>query len=239
MGSAPVPQNRPEPRGAAPHDVRSAVVLDPEVPLETERRRADPGVLDPPLDRRVIERRLARAAVSKNPAAAFHVTQRPAEVAGKPLWIVAVIFAVVAAVCYLTFNAHHPDPDYLRAVKLVSDFELAKSPDAINYLDTIYTEALGDLERVDPTSISAGLASALTVDIRRKQNAFVDRMRANQARIDAERALTTARDETLFQAQKMNNGTDSGAAERVAATPAPECAEDAATRKRRAAEVTH
>jgi hypothetical protein len=167
----------------------------------------------------------------------FLVSERPAESASFPIWIVAAVTLAVVAVGYFTWNAHRQDPDYLRAVKLIANFELAKPPEAINYLDSIYTEALADLDRVDPTSVSARPAAALIVLIRNKQKAFTERLRKNQTRIDADRSATTARDEALFEAQKLHNGTDPGAADRVAAIPAPECAEDAASRKGRAAGI--
>lgn len=137
-------------------------------------------------------------------------------------------WAVLAAVL-LGFSwkmMHRPDPEFLRAQRMVADFERGKDADSINYKDPVYDDALEHLRAVAPVSGSAGDAARMSVDILRKRKAFEARLVASQAQIDKALADQAARTEAVLRGQQSTTGTDPDAAARLAAAAPAECQEE-------------
>jgi hypothetical protein len=73
------------------------------------------------------------------------------------------------------------DPNFLRAKESLSLYEAGRPEIERNYDSEIYANALADLGRVAPDSISVGPAAELVADIQFRTDAFHRRVRAQEA----------------------------------------------------------
>lgn len=82
------------------------------------------------------------------------------------------------------------DPNYRHATESLNQYEFERTELERNYDSAIYVEALDALAKVDPGSISADKASALTADINARTELFHRRI---AARTEAEQAIQNSR----------------------------------------------
>ena len=169
----------------------------------------------------------SKTAASSEPAApraAKFVIRRAPENSPVP-WQAWVALAVVL-VFFGWKMIHRADPHYLRAQRLVADFERGKTPEGINYQDPVYDEALDHLRSVSIASGSTAAATTMSNEILDKKKAFARRLKEAQARMDAERDDHAARVEAVLLAQQASTGTDTEAAARLTASASSECKEE-------------
>jgi len=81
------------------------------------------------------------------------------------------------------------DPNYVQATENLKQYELGRTELERNYDSPIYAEALDDLAKVDPGSLSADKAALLATDIKSRTDLFHRRI---AARTEAERAVQDA-----------------------------------------------
>ena len=110
-----------------------------------------------------------------------------------------VIIALLAGSLALWSATRGPDPHYIKARKMVTDYEFGKPLQLTNYEHPIYGEALGELALVDRDSISAEPAEALRVEIERNIEEFRLRQMRLSVRLDETRSKKQKREAREFQ----------------------------------------
>lgn len=145
-----------------------------------------------------------------------------------PTWAVGLLFAALALGGYRWLAAERVDKEFLRARKVVADYERGKDPETINYADPAYDEAIERLSTVDSGSASAAGAARLLDEIQDKRKAFHRRLQEAQAQMERAVAEREARSTALLAAQQASTGTDPEAAHRQyqAAATAAGCHEE-------------
>jgi hypothetical protein len=102
------------------------------------------------------------------------------------------------------------DSNFVRARESVNQYELGRPESERNYDSPVYADALADLGKVDPASISAEPARRLTEDINARAELFHRRIAARaeaeksivQERIDREKAFDAGRQAALLSQRK-------------------------------------
>jgi len=109
---------------------------------------------------------------------------------GSRLWVILGMLAIVGLSAYAVHSwLTRPDPHYLNAKRLVDTYESGRAPTARNYNNTIYDQALGELDLVEPESVSAPAAAELRADILHGREAFLAR-RAERNPVDKATVVT-------------------------------------------------
>ena len=128
----------------------------------------------------------SRKQTSHEPDSRFKVSDKvdsesrpPAGGATRILKVAFVIIVLLAGSLALWSAMRGPDPHYVTAKRLVTDYEYGKPKQLMNYEHPVYDEALGELALVDRNSPSAPAAEALKVEIERN----IEEFRLHQARI--------------------------------------------------------
>lgn len=167
----------------------------------------------------------AERAQGRRGKASFQIREEVQTSPRFPMWMFGVLFAGAALGGYRWFSSGRVDEEFLRTERLVSNYERGKEPEAINYLDPLYDEAMERLSRAGSGSLSAADAARLLAKIRNERKAFSQRLKDAQARMDRARADQEARTAALLAAQEASSGTDPSAASRQseAAATAPGC----------------
>ena len=112
---------------------------------------------------------------------------------------VIVIIALLAGSLALWSATRGPDPHYIKARKMVTDYEFGKPLQLTNYEHPIYGEALGELALVDRDSISAEPAEALRVEIERNIEEFRLQQMRLSVRLEETRSKKQKREAREFQ----------------------------------------
>jgi hypothetical protein len=94
-----------------------------------------------------------------------------------------------------------PDPHYLTAKKLVTDYEFGKPKQVRNYEHAAYHQALAELDLVDPDSESAGPAEAMRIELERKITAFREQQRKINERLSSARVRSKKKKAAEAQAR--------------------------------------
>jgi hypothetical protein len=97
-----------------------------------------------------------------------------------------------------------PDPHYLKAQQLVTDYEFGKPRESRNYDHANYREALAELALVDPDSRSADPAEALRIELERNIAEFRERQERLDRQLLAARAKSQRRRDLEQQARLRN-----------------------------------
>ena len=100
------------------------------------------------------------------------------------------------------FGGKVEDPSYLRARSNLNVYELGRPEAEKDYDSSLYADALIDLAKVEPDSISAGPAAALVADIKFKTDEFHRRVRAREATDEAARQARVTRQDEFMDAHE-------------------------------------
>jgi hypothetical protein len=102
------------------------------------------------------------------------------------------------------YATHRPDSHYLRAEKLVNDYEIGRPKQVRNYGHTIYRQALDELELVDSGSVSANSAVALQSRIERDVLEFSQRREVEQTTRSAAAEKKARREAAVVAARQWS-----------------------------------
>ena len=119
--------------------------------------------------------------------------------------IVVLLLVVAGAVAFaLARHRREADPHLVRARKLVAAYEDGRAPDARDYEHPVYAQALAELERVDPGSVSAAEATSLAGTLRAGAEAQSARALASREAVAARQARAQDRDDRTLEMQRRN-----------------------------------
>lgn len=151
-------------------------------------------------------RRSARRDLSRDRLRRTRHAPSPSKDQGRVLWpwVSAALVLVISVAAWS--RPELPDPHYLRARDLIENHELGKAPEALNYGDPVYTEAIDELRRVKRSSISSPSARQLEEELLAAVDAFREERQAGRSRADAVRAAARQRAATLERAQRFETG---------------------------------
>jgi hypothetical protein len=140
------------------------------------------------------------------------LSERPVEsrwVGPLPLAIGLIALAVILGFAHRIISRTE-DPHYVQAVGDLRQYETGRTAIELNYDAPVYANALSDLAKVDPGSISVEKAAALADDIKAKTELFHRRIAAQaeeqqaiqQANIDREKEYLDAYQRDLLSIKK-------------------------------------
>ena len=129
--------------------------------------------------------------------------------------LAAIVGLIVAAA---VLGVERPDPHFVKARQMVTNYEQGKSFERRNYGNQIYQAALDQLVQVDPESVSADPAKQLSDEIRNGMRDFEDR----QQQAKAERGLNLEEHQRARQRIQANNARERANPQ----TDFPECDEE-------------
>jgi hypothetical protein len=90
------------------------------------------------------------------------------------------ILVALAVVQVLRSRSSRPDPHFVAAKQMIDGYERGRNRAERNYRHSVYTDALSELKRVNPHSISAEPAAALRVRIRTDRMLFEQRGKSSR-----------------------------------------------------------
>ena len=148
-------------------------------------------------------------------------------------WIgIVAIVALTALVGFAVLSwRSQTDPHFVKAQKIVRDYELGKDPQTLNYDDPSYQEALAELGMVEAKSPSFPDAQKLSAHISGKIAGFRQALKVRQVKMEATAAADDARDEAILRTMRLTTGTDPDAATRVQIRGKTECQDEEAHAK--------
>jgi len=112
---------------------------------------------------------------------------------------------VLGAIGYSTIkNDWRHDPNYLEAKAQIGEYEYGKLDSEKNYSHESYKTAITLLSRVDPDSVSAEPAKALSDDIKDKQARFVKALQARRDSQEQDRQKKLKRKADLAKIQRRD-----------------------------------
>jgi hypothetical protein len=127
----------------------------------------------------------------KRPKAEFKLSEQSHK-DKSTLWVVLGLVAGVVLAGYAAMAwARQPDPHFLMANKLVHDYEIGRAVASRNYNNPIYKQAIGELDLVDPDSISAEPAAELRNEIEQGIGTFLTRTQTR--RQDSDKSIEKRR----------------------------------------------
>jgi len=147
--------------------------------------------------------RLARPArPAKRPDIKLTAARQESRFVG-PLPLAIGVIGLLATLGFaFRFGGKVEDPSYLRARSNLNVYELGRPEAEKNYDSSLYADALTDLAKVEPDSISAGPAAALVADIKFKTDEFHRRVRAREATDEAARQARVTRQDEFMDAHE-------------------------------------
>ncbi len=119
--------------------------------------------------------------------------------------IVVLLLLICGAIAFGFVGKRSPpaDPYLAKARQIVERYERGRPAEARDYADAIYSRALEELARVDPTSDSVLEAAAFEREIRGRAEAQRARLRARAEDLAGRQSRRQMRDERFFDLQRL------------------------------------
>jgi hypothetical protein len=124
--------------------------------------------------------------------------------------LVALTVVTVAASIYYVqlFQPPKAHPSFLEARRIVSDYELGKAPEHVDYRNPVYRQALLLLSEVGDDSVSLWEARDFRTELTGSIDEFEARRRAEAMRIELAHRAESARAGSLEMQQRFTSGVD-------------------------------